>query len=614
MCCFSQLSLLTDQLQHLIRLDPFHIFPREVALKVLQSLDAISLGRAAQVSKHWRSLADDNILWKNICEQHIDKKCSKCGWGLPLLEKRRVVRASLPPSPAQSSSSLSSHSSKRDLDLSGLAPEHRPSKRRKSDHDAHIADPHIPQSEGLAQGLSDEGNVTPRAVSPVTVTRPWKDIYCERLTIERNWRRGRCSVRTLRGHTDGVMCMQFSETLSHPAFPILITGSYDRTARVWNMETAAEIRCLRGHTRAVRALQFDEAKLITGSMDRTLRIWNWRNGKCIRTLEGHTEGVVCLHFDANVLASGSVDTTVKVWNFRSGESFTLRGHQDWVNSVAIWDRQDVGLKDDAPHGDIDPGKMLFSASDDGTIKLWDLNLRTCIRQFIGHVGQVQSIQLVTIDPNADENELLAPSRDEEDCQISSDVRRVPRPPYDDPPSALSSSLPGWQAASVTVPTHLSPAHLGIHVPELDANSFTCRGMLDDIPPPDDFTHSDSDHCMSQHKGKGKQRSGSSNPGRKIVPTNILVSGSLDNTIKVWDVESGQAIKTLFGHIEGVWAIACDKLRMVSGSHDRTIKVCEDDAGHSLFTDHCLVGLGTRGGKMHGHACWPSWRRDMCLSR
>lgn len=53
---------------------------------------------------------------------------------------------------------------------------------------------------------------------------------------------------------------------------------------------------------------------------------------------------------------------------------------------------------------------------------------------------------------------------------------------------------------------------------------------------------------------------------------VLISGSLDNTIKLWDIETGQATRTYFGHIEGVWAVASDKMRLVSGSHDRTIKV------------------------------------------
>ena len=43
MCCFSQLSLLSSELAMAIRIDPFSLFPREVSLRVLSYLDAISL-------------------------------------------------------------------------------------------------------------------------------------------------------------------------------------------------------------------------------------------------------------------------------------------------------------------------------------------------------------------------------------------------------------------------------------------------------------------------------------------------------------------------------------------------------------------------------------------
>jgi len=52
----------------------------------------------------------------------------------------------------------------------------------------------------------------------------------------------------------------------------------------------------------------------------------------------------------------------------------------------------------------------------------------------------------------------------------------------------------------------------------------------------------------------------------------FASGSLDNTVKIWDLTTGQCLKTLFGHMEGVWCIKFDKLRIVSGSHDKTLKV------------------------------------------
>ncbi|EIM90473.1 WD40 repeat-like protein [Stereum hirsutum FP-91666 SS1] len=547
MCCFSQLSLLTDELTHLIRIDPFALFPREVSLKVLGYLDAISLCRAAQVSRRWKSLADDDILWRGICEQHIGQKCRKCGWGLPVLERRRLLPvASVSPSPMPHVIAPSVSSKRKLIDNSSEPPR---LKRQRSeathpvfqhdhDHD-HLPTTPLPVSHPLPRPPIPASTIEPaRTPSPTihsaaltdpsavpTVTRPWKSVYSERLTVERNWRRGRCSMRILKGHTDGVMCLQFSETLQHPSFPILITGSYDRTARVWNLETGKEMMCLKGHTRAVRALQFDDAKLITGSMDRTVKVWNWRTGKCIRTLEGHTDGVVCLNFDGNVLASGSVDTTIKVWNFRTGECFTLRGHKDWVNSVLLWDSRggdgvspsSSSSSESVPSFDcapspcsgssssgsgsgapcIDPGKMLFSASDDGTIRLWDLNLRTCVRQYTGHMGQVQSLRL--LDMGCDDSEGSS--------------------------STVSSS---------TVKAAVPPSH----------------------------------------------------PGYEAIKKPMIVSGSLDNTIRIWDVESGKTTKTLFGHIEGVWTVASDRMRLVSGSHDRTIKVWSREDGKCVTT---LVG-------------------------
>ncbi|KAH9001753.1 WD40 repeat-like protein [Lactarius akahatsu] len=524
MCCFSQLSLLTDALSHLIRIDPFTVFPREVTLKVLAYLDAISLCRAAQVSRHWKALADDDLLWREICEQHIGTECKKCGWGLPILERRRLaVPASASPSPAAGVSSFSSKGKRKQDDPTTSSV----SKRHHSEPSPYVT--HTPPGHLLpllvptpsTHAVTRTASPPPTCPSPLTLplpveaalTRPWKDVYCERLKIERNWRRGRCSVRTLKGHTNGIMCLQYSETLPHIPFPVLITGSYDRTARVWNLETGMEIRCLRGHTRVLRALQFDEVKLITGSMDHTLRVWNWRTGECIRTLESHTEGVVCLNFDSTVLASGSVDTTVKVWNFRTGECFTLRGHRDWVNAVLLWDVSSDTTPPPPPPDvssqHITPGKMLFSASDDCTVRLWDLSLRTCVRQFSGHMGQVQCLKLFSLNLG----------------HGAGDV--TPDRPSDD-----STRLAEATASSLTV-------------------------------------------------------TGAQTPPREVKqPQLFLVSGSLDNTVKLWDIDTGKVTRTLFGHIEGVWAVACNKMRLVSGSHDRTIKIWSRDDGRCVST---LVG-------------------------
>jgi F-box/WD-40 domain protein MET30 len=353
------------------------------------------------------------------------------------------------------------------------------------------------------------------------------------------------------------MCLQFSETFPHLPFPVLITGSYDRTARIWNLETGQEIRCLKGHTRALRALQFDEVKLVTGSMDHTLRIWNWRTGECISTLEGHTDGVVCLDFDATLLASGSVDTTVKVWNFRTRECFTLRGHRDWVNAVLLWDSNsgtaaapssvpDTSSSQSQQH--VPPGKMLFSASDDRSVRLWDLTLRTCVRQFSGHMGHVQSLRLLSLDPCNPPTEDAVPKEKGGLC---------------DKFARLAA------AAAAAITTVESRSHREVKKPQ-----------------------------------------------------QLLVSGSLDNTVKLWDIDSGKVVRTLFGHLEGVWAVACNKMRIVSGSHDRTIKVRKLVAFENVAQKrpNFVVDLEPRGRPVRGDACRSyrrrhlprSWRRQNCL--
>lgn len=74
------------------------------------------------------------------------------------------------------------------------------------------------------------------------------------------------------GHTNGVMCLQYHHALTSPSHPVLITGSYDRTIRVWNLDSGQLMRTLKGHTRAIRALQFDQMLLFTASMDGTVRM------------------------------------------------------------------------------------------------------------------------------------------------------------------------------------------------------------------------------------------------------------------------------------------------------------------------------------------------------
>jgi WD40 repeat protein len=79
---------------------------------------------------------------------------------------------------------------------------------------------------------------------------------------------------------------------------------------------------------SVYCLDFDSSRIISGSRDRTIKVWCIKTGKCMASFEGHTGSVLCLKFERNwdlgsdgacrgFMVSGSSDCTVCVWDIVS---------------------------------------------------------------------------------------------------------------------------------------------------------------------------------------------------------------------------------------------------------------------------------------------------------
>ncbi|MEH1885909.1 WD40 repeat domain-containing protein, partial [Nostoc sp.] len=99
--------------------------------------------------------------------------------------------------------------------------------------------------------------------------------------------------------------------------------------------TGKEIRTLKGHDSSVFSVSFsaDGKTLASGSYDKTIKLWNLETGKEIRTLKGHDSSVFSVSFsaDGKTLASGSGDKTIKLWNLPDLELDSLMGRScDWV--------------------------------------------------------------------------------------------------------------------------------------------------------------------------------------------------------------------------------------------------------------------------------------------
>ena len=98
----------------------------------------------------------------------------------------------------------------------------------------------------------------------------------------------------------------------------IVTASADRTAKVWDAGTGAELLTLRGHTGNLTAAAFgpDGSRIVTASTDQTAKVWDARTGAELLTLRGHTDSLTAAVFspDGSRIVTACRDSTAKIWD------------------------------------------------------------------------------------------------------------------------------------------------------------------------------------------------------------------------------------------------------------------------------------------------------------
>lgn len=356
----------------------------------------------------------------------------------------------------------------------------------------------------------------------------------------------------------------------------LISASWDRTLKVWDVASGQVLRTLKGHAAEVTAcvLLPDEEHVVSGSSDCSLKVWSLQTGRVKQTLLGHTGEVTCLAVfpDGKRVLSGARDKTLRIWDLETGLVLqTLIGHVGWVTACGLlddervisgaWDktiriwRADTGKEAATLVGHaagvralcpLPGGRRVLSGSEDHSLKLWDVSTG---RELVAYQGHTAGVTACTLLP--DGKRLVSTAKDK--------TLRV----WDLASGQLLTTLQGhsgWVTACAALPD-------GRHV----------------VSGSDDYSIKVWDLTAGQDLSTLPGHSAAVTACAAVPGQQALLTGSADRTVKLWDLASGLAVKTLRGHLDQVTSVAvlADGRHAVSGSWDKTVRLWDLEAGAEL---------------------------------
>jgi WD40 repeat protein len=385
-------------------------------------------------------------------------------------------------------------------------------------------------------------------------------------------------VRTLRGHESCVNTVAVT-----PDGRYIVSGSSDKTLRVWDLASGRPVRTLAGHGDSVGAVAVtpDGRYIVSGSRDKTLKVWDLAAGKDLQTLRGHEDQVRALAVtpDGHYAVSASDDKTLRVWDLASGKGLhTLGGHEDWVYAVAVTcdGRHAVSASPYVKVWEIASGRLVSALGRDGpvarsvaltpdgryavsggykTAKVWELAGGRVMHTLTGHEDEVNAVA------------------------VTPDGR-----------SAVSGSEDGtlkvWELSSGRLLRTLKGHEDAVNAVAVTPDSrYAVSGSWDSTLKVWDLLADRTMFGLRAHEGSVHEVA--------VTPDGrYAVSGSSDKTLKVWDLASGKVVHTLRGHRGEVGAVAVtpDGHCAVSGSKDTTLKVWDLASGKVVHT-------------LRGHRSW-----------
>ncbi|KAJ3248915.1 hypothetical protein HDU78_009432 [Chytriomyces hyalinus] len=312
---------------------------------------------------------------------------------------------------------------------------------------------------------------------------------------------------------------------------VVVSGAGDDKAFVWNASTGEVIRQLTSHTDSVVASGFsqDGQFLATGGMDGRVYVYKSSSGDQILLLEGPDE-VTWLnwHPRGNALLCGSADGTLWMWAIPSGQCMNVfTGHGSSVSC-----------------GQFTPdGRSIISGGEDGILFSYDPKTAAVKTQFRADDARFLNGNSVTsLGVHSDSQVVLAGGQDGTSCLVHMGNGKVL--------GTISKAEDSIEACGFS--THLPLASVASTDGTIAVWDLSLMRLRDT------FRHAE---------GVTKTIWLKSSP--------LMISSSLDKTVRLWDMRTGTFERSFYGHTGPV-------LDMAVGNDETSVATCSDDGSAQIF--------------------------------